>query len=246
MLFITFASIMKYSKKYILSALLFVSLLTFGQNNSVRTIPVGIIDRAIKVDSAFIENAFEILPIDSILMTRIYGKSYKSNCVLDISNLRYLRVLHKNLDGDNCIGEIVCHKDIAVDLMEIFQALYKDSYPIEQMRLIDDFGADDEESMKVNNTSCFNFRFVGGTSKLSNHSMGRAIDINPLYNPYVKVKNGVTYCSPENGKSYIKRDKKIPYKIDRNSQCYKEFIKRGFIWGGDWKSVKDYQHFEKP
>jgi len=80
MLFITFATIMKYSKKYILSALLFVSLFAFGQNNSLRTIPVGIIDRAIKVDSAFIENAFEILPIDSILMTRIYGKSYKSNC----------------------------------------------------------------------------------------------------------------------------------------------------------------------
>jgi len=82
--------------------------------------------------------------------------------------------------------------------------------------------------------------------KLSNHSKGLAIDINPLYNPYVKTnKNGKIIISPEKGKKYADRKQSFPYKIDKNDLCYKEFIKHGFIWGGAWKSLKDYQHFEK-
>lgn len=75
--------------------------------------------------------------------------------------------------------------------------------------------------------------------------MGYAIDINPLYNPYVKMSNGKVIYQPENAEAYIDRSADFPYKIDHDDLCFKEFKKRGFTWGGDWTSLKDYQHFEK-
>ena len=112
-------------------------------------------------------------------------------------------MLHYNLKGEICLGELVCNKAISNDLIEIFQALYKARYPIERMVLIDEYNAEDNRSMEANNSSCFNFRLVPGTRKLSNHSKGLAIDINPLYNPYVKTnKNGKIIISPEKGKKY--------------------------------------------
>ena len=191
-------------------------------------------------------NCFKIQKIDDTLFKRIYGKSYKTNCTVPKEELRYLKVLHYNLKGEICLGELVCNKAISNDLIEIFQALYKARYPIERMVLIDEYNAEDNRSMEANNSSCFNFRLVPGTRKLSNHSKGLAIDINPLYNPYVKTnKNGKIIISPKKGKKYADRKQSFPYKIDKNDLCYKEFIKHGFIWGGAWKSLKDYQHFEK-
>lgn len=191
------------------------------------------------------ENCFQILGIDDALFSRMQGKSFKKNCTTPREDLRYLKVLHYNLDGNVCLGEIVCNKGISKDLIEIFKTLYDAKYPIERMVLIDDYDADDERSMAANNSSGFNFRFIAGTKRLSNHSQGNAIDINPIYNPYVKNKGGTLFVSPSAGKKYADRKKDFPYKIDHNDLCYKEFIKRGFIWGGDWTTLKDYQHFEK-
>ena len=99
--------------------------------------------------------------------------------------------------------------------------------------------------MADNNTSCFNYRTVPGKSKLSNHSYGRAIDINPLYNPYVRTKDGKVLVSPQNAEEYADRSADFPYKIDREDLCYQLFTEHGFEWGGAWNSSKDYQHFEK-
>ena len=100
--------------------------------------------------------------------------------------------------------------------------------------------------MLHNNTSCFNYRRVAGSKTLSYHSQGKAIDINPLYNPCVKrLHNGSTSVSPKTGRAYSNRSKTFKYKIDHNDLVYKLFKKHGFTWGGDWKSLKDYQHFEK-
>lgn len=143
-------------------------------------------------------------------------------------------------------GEMICHKDIANDLIEIFRKLYDAHYPIERMQLIDDYDADDVTSMNHNNTSCFNYRAVAGSKKLSKHSMGKAVDINPLYNPYVKKRaNGKTIVNPEKGRQYANRSKQFKYKIDRNDLAYRLFTQHGFTWGGGWRSLKDYQHFEK-
>ena len=114
------------------------------------------------------------------------------------------------------------------------------------MRLIDEYDGDDTASMEDNNTSCFNYRVVEGSTSLSKHALGRAIDINPLYNPYITYdKQGGTHVSPEKAAAYADRGMNFPYKIDENDLCYKLFTQHGFIWGGNWNSVKDYQHFQK-
>ena len=116
---------------------------------------------------------FTIDTISDAVFLRMQGKSYKNNCTVDRSELRYLRLSHYDENGEEHIGEIVCNKKISNDLKEIFQELYKQKYPIERMRLIDEYEADDERSMQANNTSCFNYRTIAGSQKLSKHSAAR-------------------------------------------------------------------------
>ena len=205
---------------------------------------------------AFLEIAFTISAqceddffrcegIDDAVFARIKGKSFKDDCTMPREDLRYLRVLHYNKVGEVKEGELVCHKSIADDLLAIFRELYKAKYPIERMVLIDEYDADDEASMRANNTSAFNFRYISGTRRLSRHAQGMAIDINPLYNPYVRQRNGRTLVSPTGAEAYTDRTKDFPYKIVKGDLCYRLFRKYGFTWGGDWKNSKDYQHFEK-
>ena len=184
--------------------------------------------------------------IDNALFKRIYGKSYKHNCSIKRDELRYLHLLHYTIDGSIKLGEMICHKDVAKDLINIFRQLYEAKYPIERMQLIDDYNADDITSMNHNNTTCFNYRAVAGSKKLSNHSMGKAVDINPLYNPYVKRRSDGSYkISPETGRKYADRSRNFKYKIDKDDLAYRLFTKYGFRWGGNYRSLKDYQHFEK-
>lgn len=192
-----------------------------------------------------IDNCFTSCEIDNEIYARIEGLSYKSDCTLPLSALRYIKVLHYNLQGEICLGEMICNKAISEDLLKIFKTLFELEYPIEKMLLVDEFGANDELSMVANNTSCFNFRYIAGTNKLSKHSLGLAVDINPLYNPYVKNKNGKISVEPKESEPYADRSNDFPYKIDKNDPCYREFIRYGFVWGGNWTYSKDYQHFEK-
>ncbi|MCM1388664.1 MAG: M15 family metallopeptidase [Bacillus sp. (in: Bacteria)] len=163
-------------------------------------------------------------------------------------DLRYLSVLYYDFNGEVQTGELICNKGIAQDFAEIFYELYQNEYQIEKIRLIDEYQGDDTASMADNNTSCFNYRVVDGTSSLSKHALGCAIDINPFYNPYVVFNrngSGDTYISPPGSEIYADRSTNFPYKIDENDLCYKLFKEHGFTWGGDWNSCKDYQHFQK-
>ncbi len=192
-----------------------------------------------------IERCFVSFRIDNATFKRIENRSYKKGCPTTVSNLRYLRLLHVSNDGKIKLGEMICNKAIARDLIEIFRELYEARYPIERITLIDEFDADDEKSMSANNTSCFNFRTIGNSAKLSCHSTGRAVDVNPLYNPYVKRRGGKVRIQPANAEKYANRTDTFPYKITRNDLCVILFKKHGFKWGGDWRTAKDYQHFEK-
>lgn len=194
-----------------------------------------------------INRCFAAEAINERVFSRMKGKSYKEGCTVPLSNLRYIRVLHYTSGQDILLGELVCDKDIADDLIYIFRQLFEARYPIERMVLVDRYDADDIRSMSANNTSCFNYRAVAGSRSLSNHSKGRAIDINPLYNPCVKWRNGKQTVSPPSGKPYSARGgKQTAYrKIDHNDLCYRLFTSRGFRWGGNWRTLKDYQHFEK-
>lgn len=177
---------------------------------------------------------------------RINGKSYGEDCTVPYDDLRYVKVLYWGFDDKAHEGELIVNKTIAEDIVEIFKELYENKYPIEKMVLIDEYDADDNASMADNNTSAFNFRKIDdGSGRLSNHSYGLAIDINPLYNPYVRKINGEKVISPENGEKYADRSLDCPYFIKKDDICYKAFTSRGFTWGGDWKNTKDYQHFQK-
>jgi len=200
-----------------------------------------------RVEEFGIERCFKAEEISDKVFARMWKRSFKDNCTIPRASLRYLKVLHYTLDGKIQLGEMVCNKAIAADLIDIFRQLYESKYPIERMVLVDNYGANDEPSMEDNNTSCFNFRSVTGGRKLSNHSKGLAIDVNPLYNPYVKVRaDGTLNVKPKGGRPYANRKKAFKYKIDRSDLCYKLFKQHGFVWGGGWARVKDYQHFEKP
>ena len=198
-----------------------------------------------RIERCGISRCFTQREIDDALFERIYGRSFKTDCTTPRSELRYLTVLHVDIEGNIRAGELICHRTIAGELLEIFRTLYDAGYPIERMVLIDRYDADDERSMAANNSSAFNFRFISGTTKPSSHSRGLAVDINPLYNPYVVTRNGRTRVEPEAGRPYVDRTAAFPYKIERGDRCCQEFLRHGFVWGGDWRSCKDYQHFEK-
>ena len=192
------------------------------------------------------ERFFSVAPVDAKLRALMEGHSAKAEKGADWEKLRYLRVLHRDADGNAIVGEMVCNALIANDLIEIFSALFEAGYPIERMRLIDYYGGDDEASMRDNNTSCFNQRAITAGGRLSKHSDGLAVDINPRYNPYYKVKSsGKVVVKPEESVEYLDRDAAFPYKIQKGDFCYRLFKQHGFRWGGDWLSGKDYQHFEK-
>lgn len=191
-------------------------------------------------------NMFLIEHISQDIKDRINGKSYGKDCTVPYEDLRYVRVLYWGFDNQPHEGELIVNKAIAEDIVDIFKELYEHKYPIEKMILVDEYDADDNASMADNNTSAFNFRLIdNGSGKLSKHSYGLAIDINPLYNPYVRTVKGKTVVSPENGTEYADRTADCPYYIKKDDICYKAFTSRGFVWGGEWKNSKDYQHFEK-
>lgn len=211
--------------------------------NTVRYIILCIVVLQSLVLSAQVFIAREIP--DSI-WARMQGRSYPQECRIARSELRYLELSFVDFDGREHVGQMVCNKQIANDLLYIFRQLYEARYPIASMRLIDDYEADDSRSMASNNTSCFCYRRIAGSKSLSKHSRGMAVDINPLYNPCVYVKSG-RVLPPEGNKYAHDRDKRkdIPSKIDTTDLCYRLFVSRGFRWGGTWRTIKDYQHFEK-
>ena len=109
-------------------------------------------------------------------------------------------------------------------MLDIFIKLYESDYPIEKIWLVDEYNTDDEMSMRDNNSSCFNFRFISHTNKISKHGLGLAVDINTLYNPYIKEVDGKRILEPATAEDYVDRSKSFPCKIDQSDLCYKLFV----------------------
>ena len=206
------------------------------------------------------KEGFYYEPLSNDLISYITGISYPalpseaSENTLNVgeqndisyADLRYVHIIHYDFDGNLAEGELICHNFIAEDLLEIFYDLYASEYQIEKVTLIENYNGDDTASMADNNTSCFNYRVVDGTKSLSKHALGLAVDINPLYNPYIRYdKKGGQTVSPVEGEAYADRTVSFPYKIDPDDLCYRLFTEHGFTWGGNWNSSKDYQHFQK-
>jgi poly-gamma-glutamate synthesis protein (capsule biosynthesis protein) len=200
--------------------------------------------------TAFINAKFsaKIYPITSQIKKRmIEGNSYRAGCPTSLKELRYIKLTYIGFDNKEHIGELIVNKAVANDVVNIFRELYDIKYPIRKMELVSKYNGSDFASIEADNTSAFNCRFVEGTRKWSNHSFGKAIDINPIENPYVS-KSGHT--SHKKSYAFVKRVRKNntpPYKamILKNDKIVKIFKKYGWRWGGDWRCCKDYQHFDK-
>jgi hypothetical protein len=194
---------------------------------------------------SFKENLNSTIMTDSLDQEIIIDSDYSAETALSgISipdeikrNLRLVNVNYYSFDNKLHSGQLVINKNLISDIKKIFSTITEKKFPVAKVIPIIKYNWNDEESMEDNNTSAFNYRFIAGTKKLSNHSFGTAIDINPLFNPYIRKDliqpSGAVYKPDRKGT------------ITTNSFLVEEFKTLGWVWGGDWKDRKDYQHFEK-
>ncbi len=157
---------------------------------------------------------------------------------------KIIDLLYYSFDGKIHKGQLVIDKRLVKDIREVFRVAFENRFPITSVIPIshDRFYNDgkwneDDQSMLSNNTSAFNYRTVTGGKSLSKHAYGFAIDINPVQNPYIK---GGIVLPP--GAVY---DTHKPGTLAQDSPVVRTFIRLGWTWGGNWESLKDYQHFEK-
>ena len=148
---------------------------------------------------------------------------------------------HWGFDGEVHTGQLIVASNIAELVRDAFKHAYNWRFAIERMEPVSHFDGDDNQSMAANNTSAFNCRAVTGGASWSQHSYGNAIDINPIQNPYVR---GSTVLPPE-GKPYVDRDPTAPGLIIDPGPVTGPFLRKGWGWGGQWSSLKDYQHFSE-
>jgi hypothetical protein len=173
---------------------------------------------------------------------RMIGVSWHEGCPVPIDDLRIIEMNHWGFDGTvQEGGRLMVHEDAVEDVVAAFGDAFAAGFPIRRMELIEEYGGSDDASMAADNTSAFNCRAITGSpGRFSIHSYGKAIDINTIENPYVR---GGTVLPPA-GAEYLDREDVRPGMIVKNDAVMKAFTTRGFDWGGTWKSLKDYQHFE--
>lgn len=211
----------------------------------IRALPPGACLSDMDLPEETIDASFFAQEIPDEIFERMDSVSYKEGCPVTREELSYCRVLYVGPDEAVYIGELVVNDEIAEDILEIFRELFDNGYKIGKMVLVDDYGGDDNLSMADNNTSAFNYRIVNHTTTLSRHAYGLAIDINPLYNPWIYEKDGETIVDPPSGAEYADRSLKNEYYLTGEDLCTQLFLAHGFSWGGDWEDSKDYQHFSK-
>ena len=180
--------------------------------------------------------------VDEQTRASMIGVSWKPGCPVPIDDLRIIEMNHWGFDGQvHEGGQLMVHRLVADDVVNAFGELFAERFPIRRMRLIEEYGGSDDASMADDNTSAFNCRPITGTTdRFSIHSYGQAIDINTVENPYVR---GTTVL-PAAGSEYLDREDVRPGMITKNDAVEKAFREAKFFWGGDFNSLKDYQHFE--
>jgi poly-gamma-glutamate synthesis protein (capsule biosynthesis protein) len=180
--------------------------------------------------------AYSVHGIDAGLAHRM-RYSWRPGCPVPLSDLRYLRMTYYGFDGAAHTGEMVVHADRVAAVVGVFRRLYTSRFPIYRMRLVDDYAGSDARSMDADNTSAFNCRPTTGGTSWSQHSYGRAIDINPIQNPYL----GGGTVEPAAGSAYLTRWPLRKGMIDPVVRA--PFADAGWYWGGTWRSPTDYMHF---
>ena len=197
-----------------------------------------------------------VAEIDAATRMAMRGISMPDDAKIDYRDLRLLTVPHHDFRGGASMGKIIVARELADEVLDIFAELYELGYPIEKMELIDryaglitdELNSLDNASMGHNNSSAFCYRVVDGTDRLSMHALGRAIDLNPKINPWIRGE----LIEPRNAAKYADRSGAGLPDVERRAMIRSGdavcsvFAKYGWVWGGDWTDSKDYQHFEKP
>jgi len=174
------------------------------------------------------------------LRQRMTGVSWHPGCPVGLNQLRLLKLSVWGFDERVHRGRLVVNEDAARPMLTVMHRLFQLRFPIRRMRLVDAYGADDHRSMEADNTSAFNCRFVAGTDRWSEHAYGRAIDVNPIENPYA---DGDGYVSPPQGAAFADRSRRAKGLIHRGGPVVAAFAAVGWEWGGNWAWPKDFQHF---
>jgi len=185
---------------------------------------------------------------NSIRKRMLSGDSYRKGCPVALKDLRYLTMSYIGFDAQTHRGEMVVHKEVADEVTKIFALLYRNGYPIRQMRLVSDFGGSDWKSIEADNTSAFNCRKATGSQKWSKHSYGKAIDLNPIENPYIARNGHIAHKASLKYRKRVQKKGSHPENsaiLLKNGTVVKYFKSYGWKWGGAWHGIKDYQHFSK-
>ncbi|HEY7692242.1 MAG TPA: M15 family metallopeptidase [Gaiellaceae bacterium] len=181
-----------------------------------------------------------IQPIPAALRRQMTGVSWHPGCPVGLGDLRLVTLTYRGFDGRDHSGRLVANRDAASALVAAFRRLYAARFPIRRMEPVDRYGGDDYRSIEADNTSSFNCRNATGSTRWSNHAYGRAIDVNPIENPYV---SGGTSSHRASG-PYLDRSRRRPGTASPGGVLVEAFRSVGWGWGGSWSGgVRDYQHF---
>jgi D-alanyl-D-alanine carboxypeptidase-like protein len=181
-----------------------------------------------------------VRPIPTAMQAAMTGVSWHPGCPVGLSELRLLTLTYRGFDGRDHTGRLIANRDAAAALVAVFRRLYAARFPIRRMEPVDRYGGDDYRSIEADNTSAFNCRAATGSTRWSNHAYGRAIDVNPIENPYV---SGGT-SSHRASAPYLDRSRHQPGTAYVSGILVSAFRSVGWGWGGSWAgSVRDYQHF---
>ena len=181
------------------------------------------------------EPVFRTAPVTAARL----GSSHRSGCPVRVADLRLVTVTHLRFDGSTARGELVVHRDAAAAVVQVFRSLLAARFPLASVRTVEAYGSDDARSMAANNTSAYNCRRTTGGTRWSEHAYGRALDLNPVQNPYVR---GTTVL-PAAGRPYVDRVRPRPGMVLAGGPVVRAFASVGWKWGGSFTSLKDYQHF---
>jgi hypothetical protein len=183
----------------------------------------------------------EVHRIRGAVRHQITGSSWHRGCPVARSQLRVIRLAHWGFDDQAHPGSLIVKHAQVHEVVTVMRSLFRHRFPIRQMVLVDRYGADDHRSMNHDNTSAFNCRYINGQPGVwSQHAYGRAIDINPIENPYVTASGS---ASPPAGRPYVDRSRHAKGMVHSGDFVVRAFEGVGWGWGGDWAWPKDYQHF---
>jgi len=209
----------------------------------VRTAALAGIMLAVAGCTAATANSTPAGPAVSSVTAAELGASWRAGCPVSPAELRRVELDYLGFDGRTHRGALIVHRDLTDDVIAIFADLLRLGYPISAMRTVEQYpNADDELSMRDNNTSGFNCRPLPGSTQWSLHAYGRAVDVNPLINPYIDSTGDL---QPATAGAYLDRARDEPGMLRPGSPAVAAFTGRGWRWGGTWRDPIDYQHFEK-